>query len=184
MALIDPDGRQESAILKLTYELAKKSAQTVAPFLGFPLSPIAIIANFLFSPEEFGYAELRKFYIGDEGLLEYYGDVLGGEEINVFAESNVIDIPDEDKIAIDQLIAPKKRGDAPTSIETGESIEIHHVGQKKGGPYEERHRREHRTEGSYKKYHDTKKKSEREKNWSNIVKKYWQKEWDSGRFNK
>mgnify|MGYP002402617478 CR=1 FL=1 len=91
-------------------------------------------------------------------------------------------IPDEGKISNNELNPPTKRGLAPTSKETGKPIDIHHIGQKKGGPYEERHRHDHRTSGSYKKYHDPNKKSEREKNWSNMVKKYWQQEWDKGRF--
>lgn len=128
--------------------------------------------------------EKRVAQINEEQRLryEYENEVYKTEEINIF--SNDIYIPAKNKIPTNEINPPKERGRAPTSKETGKPIEIHHDGQKRGGPYEERHRHDHRTDGSFKKYHDPKKKVDREKNWTTLVRRYWEKEWDSGRFNK
>jgi len=197
LAFIDPDGmdgdpasiafpneatrsfideaRQWSRDNRMLLTVAKR-----VPYFG----PVISYADILLSlPEpkirESNIAIIQRFtadFISVDGIKEIT------VEVGRLYSKDGIYIPDEGKISNDDLNPPSKRGLAPTSKETGKPIDIHHIGQKKGGPYEERHRHDHRTDGSYKKHHDPNKKSEREKNWSNLVKKYWQQEWDKGRF--
>jgi RHS repeat-associated protein len=182
----DPNGSQVAGVWKLTYEIAKKTAQTAAPFIGIPLSIPAFIANLVLSPEQFGYAELKDlkpqspYIIGEEGYLE---SIIPTGVIDVTALSSEIYIPEEDKIPLEELNPPRERGFAPTSKETGKPIEIHHVGQSSKGPWKEMKWQEHRGKGNYKKHHDTSKESEISKQMRDQQRKsYWEKEWDRGRF--
>jgi len=79
--------------------------------------------------------------------------------------------------------APNERGQAPWGVD-GKRIEIHHVDQEPYGDAEEMTATEHRGPGNYKKNHpngNAPSKIDRPE-FDQWKKEYWQKEWDSGRF--
>lgn len=176
IVLIDPDGKQRVPLTNAQTAYDGGGGDIMGPVsVGFTLG--------------LGYEAYKAFtHIFTEpnnlGELNFINPILGTIPEIIIILNEAITIAEGDKIPSEGLNPPKKRGDAPTSKKTGEKVEIHHVGQTKGGPYKEMFEKEHRGPGKYKEHHDPKKPSEREKNWSNLVKKYWKEQWDSGRFNK
>ncbi|WP_373550638.1 RHS repeat-associated core domain-containing protein [Haliscomenobacter sp.] len=89
-----------------------------------------------------------------------------------------INIDEKDKIDRNELDPPKKPGNAPTFKKDGSKVEIHHVGQKREGPYKEMHKNDHRGKGNDAVNHPNKnKKSEIDrKEFDKDRKGYWKKE--------
>jgi RHS repeat-associated protein len=80
---------------------------------------------------------------------------------------------------------PAKRGNAPTGSD-GNAIELHHRGQTPDAPLDEMTREEHRGKGNFGKNHwnTGEHPSQIDRNsWKNQQRRYWEQEWDSGRFN-
>jgi hypothetical protein len=88
------------------------------------------------------------------------------------------------RVPNNEISPPKNRGNAPISNIDHRPIEIHHEGQNPDGPFHEMHPSDHRYGDNYKKNHpnfDGNSKIDR-KQFRKDTRKYWEKEWDSGRF--
>lgn len=89
------------------------------------------------------------------------------------------------KIPNSELLAPpNRRGNAPIGSDK-HPVELHHRGQQPDSPIDEMTRTDHRGKGNFKENHrntgqEPSKISRPE--WKKEQKKYWQKEWDDGRF--
>lgn len=101
--------------------------------------------------------------------------------------------PDEDeveregkKLPRDRLVAPPgKRGNAPIG-DDGHPVELHHDGQAQDSPLDEMTRTEHRGKGNFTKNHPNtgQQPSQIDRvKFNQERREYWQREWDSGRFN-
>ncbi|ONI86988.1 hypothetical protein ALI144C_10125 [Actinosynnema sp. ALI-1.44] len=81
---------------------------------------------------------------------------------------------------------PKERGQAPIGID-GKSVELHHRGQTMDSPIDELTMTEHRGKGNFRRNHpntgQTPSKIDR-KLFEVQKRRYWEAEWDSGRFHK
>ena len=90
------------------------------------------------------------------------------------------------KIPNNELKAPPaKRGNAPTGSD-GHPVELHHRDQTPNSPLDEMTRTEHRGARNFSKNHSNTGQQPSQINrdaWKQAQKGYWQKEWDSGRFN-
>ena len=110
-------------------------------------------------------------------------------EYNVFVHNagcgdNPVKQNMKNKVPDDQISAPSKRGNAPTSKQDGKPIEIHHEGQNPEGPFHEMSRTDHRGGNNYKNNHPNyDKPTQVNRNEFNKMKSdYWKSEWDSGRW--
>ncbi len=90
----------------------------------------------------------------------------------------------KERIPNDEIEPPKERGNAPISKKDGKPIEIHHDEQSPNGPFYEKTRTDHRLGRNYKKNHPHYKDKSRinRSNFAQQKKKYWENEWDSGRW--
>lgn len=92
-----------------------------------------------------------------------------------------VKVAKKNKIDRKLLNKPKKRGQAPTFKKDKTPVEIHHVGQKKEGPFKEMHWDDHRGAGNDKKNHPNKglpSKVDR-KEFDKAKREYWSKEYDN-----
>jgi hypothetical protein len=89
------------------------------------------------------------------------------------------------KIADDELKAPPaKRGNAPVAKDD-HPVELHHRNQTPDSPLDEMTRTDHRGPGNFSKNHPNTGSQPSQINreaWRQERKRYWQKEWDRGRF--
>ncbi len=91
-----------------------------------------------------------------------------------------IDVTDANKINRELLNPPTKHGNAPTFKKDGTSVEIHHEGQKREGPFKEMHQEDHRMGENYRKNHPEGQKpltKEERKEFNNAKKEYWKSEY-------
>ena len=99
-------------------------------------------------------------------------------------------IKSEKIIGIDMEVLQRKalsysmRGNAPISKKDGKPIEIHHNEQNPEGPFYEKTQTDHRLGGNYKKNHPnySEKFKINRSQWAQQKKKYWENEWDAGRW--
>ena len=84
-----------------------------------------------------------------------------------------------------KLIHQQKEEEHLKVKKNGYSIEIHHDEQNPNGPFKEMTRTDHRLGVNYKKNHPnhTQKSKIDRTQWKYQQRKYWENEWDSGRWN-
>ena len=90
-----------------------------------------------------------------------------------------INIPPEDKLDRNLLNPPVRHGNAPKFKRDGTSVEIHHEGQNREGPFKEMHWDEHRGKGNDKINHPNKSKPSRvdRDEFERAKRRYWKKEY-------
>ncbi|WP_427392370.1 HNH/ENDO VII family nuclease [Geobacillus icigianus] len=114
--------------------------------------------------------------------------VKGTDEAERLAKGTGNSISDNMKTRIpnNEIFAPNKRGNAPISKKDNRPIEIHHEGQNPNGPFHEMHASDHRFGENYKMNHPcyNEKSGIDRKQFRKDVRKYWESEWDRGRFDK
>jgi hypothetical protein len=110
----------------------------------------------------------------------------GGAGVPSKVTDNPISKNMKTRVPDDEITPPIKRGNAPISKKDKRPIEIHHEGQDPNGPFHEMHASDHRYGDNYKKNHPNYNGQSRidRKQFRKDVRKYWESEWDRGRFNK
>ena len=119
--------------------------------------------------------DYHTYYVGESCILVHNADY----DIELISK-NI-----KSKVANDEIDPPTERGRAPKSKKDGYSIEIHHDEQNPNGPFKEMTRTDHRLGVNYKKNHPnhTQKSKIDRTQWKYQQRKYWENEWDSGRWN-
>jgi hypothetical protein len=118
----------------------------------------------------------NSFGIGQKGSTIFSAQA-SDDEVESPILSNITRLPN------DQMDPPGARGNAPISKKDGHEIEIHHMGQKRLGPFQEIHRIDHRGKGIFGILHDLTKQSEIDRDeFRRWKQEYWEDEWDSGRW--
>lgn len=118
--------------------------------------------------------DFHTYHVGNHGVWVHNADY----DVDIVSKNM------KERLPNDELDPPTKRGNAPTSKKDGKPIEIHHDDQSPNGPFYEKTQTDHRLGGNYKKNHphyDEKSKINRAQ-WRQQKKKYWENEWDSGRW--
>ncbi len=134
------------------------------------------------SPDAFRLAELERLReeraLTAEEEAEYVALLARVKGIRVPPDELEITIKPEDQIDRDLLDPPVEWGNAPTFKKDGTSVEIHHVGQNRDGPFIEMHKVDHRGKGNDKTNHPDKHKPSRvnRTEFNAAKKKYWKKE--------
>jgi hypothetical protein len=129
--------------------------------------------------------ELEKVY--NIKVDEYHTYFVGRYNILVHNADYDVDIVSKnmkERVPNDELEPPTKRGNAPISKKDGKPIEIHHNEQNPEGPFYEKTQTDHRLGGNYKKNHPnySEKSKINRSQWAQQKKKYWENEWDAGRW--
>ncbi|MES2520443.1 MAG: HNH/ENDO VII family nuclease, partial [Bacteroidota bacterium] len=90
-----------------------------------------------------------------------------------------IDVADAHKIERGLLDPPVKHGNAPTFKKDGTSVEIHHEGQKREGPFKEMHWEDHRGKGNDAVNHPNKNQPSQvdRKEFYNAKREYWKQQY-------
>ena len=149
--------------------LADGTTATITKTYGEQLDEPVIVYNFEVK-------DFHTYYVTDTGVLVHNDDKCN---LNIISENM------EERVPNDEIEPPTERGRAPISKEDGYPIEIHHDEQNPDGPFREKIRTDHRLGDNYKKNHPhygDKSKVDRS-NFNRQRKKYWENEWDSGRWN-
>ena len=117
----------------------------------------------------------HTYYVGNCNVLVHNADY----------DTELISKNMKSKVPNDEIDPPSERGRAPKSKKDGYSIEIHHDEQNPQGPFREMTRTDHRLGSNYKKNHPnlTRKSKIDRTQWKYQQRKYWENEWDSGRWN-
>lgn len=128
----------------------------------------------------------QQFKEGASNLASRAGQALGlkAEEAKADGGGEIV-VADENKLPDDRLKAPPpKRGNAPIG-DDGKPVELHHAGQEDDSEIVEKTSTDHRGKENNKKNHQNTgqdpSKIDRKK-FDQMREKYWQKEWDKGRF--
>ena len=118
--------------------------------------------------------DYHTYFVGENGILVHNADY------DIDLVTNNI----QGKVSNDEINPPTKRGNAPISKKGGHPIEVHHNGQNPNGPFFEKTRTDHRLGENYKLNHPngTQKSSINRAQFKYQVRKYWEHEWDSGRW--
>ncbi len=118
--------------------------------------------------------DYHTYFVGENGILVHNADY------DIDLVTNNI----QGKVSNDEINPPTKRGNAPISKKDGHPIEIHHNEQNPNGPFFEKTRTDHRLGENYKLNHPngTQKSSINRVQFKYQVRKYWEHEWDSGRW--
>ena len=119
--------------------------------------------------------DYHTYYVGESCILVHNADY----------DTELISKNIKSKVANDEIDPPTERGRAPKSKKDGYSIEIHHDEQNPNGPFKEMTRTDHRLGVNYKKNHPnhTQKSKIDRTQWKYQQRKYWENEWDNGRWN-
>lgn len=119
--------------------------------------------------------DYHTYYVGESCILVRNADY----------DTELISKNIKSKVANDEIDPPTERGRAPKSKKDGYSIEIHHDEQNPNGPFKEMTRTDHRLGVNYKKNHPnhTQKSKIDRTQWKYQQRKYWENEWNSGRWN-
>ena len=119
--------------------------------------------------------DYHTYYVGESCILVHNADY----------DTELISKNIKSKVANDEIDPPTERGRAPKSKKDGYSIEIHHDEQNPNGPFKEMTRTDHRLGVNYKKNHPnhTQKSKIDRTQWKYQQRKYWENEWNSGRWN-
>lgn len=119
--------------------------------------------------------DYHTYYVGESCILVHNADY----------DTELISKNIKSKVANDEIDPPTERGRAPKSKKDGYSIEIHHDEQNPNGPFKEMTRTDYRLGVNYKKNHPnhTQKSKIDRTQWKYQQRKYWENEWDSGRWN-
>ena len=118
--------------------------------------------------------ECHTYFVGRYSVLVHNADY----DVDIVSKNM------KERIPNDELDPPTERGKAPTSKKDGKPIEIHHDEQSPEGPFYEKTRTDHRLGENYKKNHphyNEKSKINRSQ-FAQQKKKYWENEWDTGRW--
>lgn len=118
--------------------------------------------------------ECHTYFVGRYSVLVHNADY----DVDIVSKNM------KERIPNDELDPPTERGKAPTSKKDGKPIEIHHDEQSPEGPFYEKTRTDHRLGENYKKNHphyNEKSKINRSQ-FAQQKKKYWENEWDAGRW--
>lgn len=118
--------------------------------------------------------ECHTYFVGRYSVLVHNADY----DVDIVSKNMKECVPN------DELEPPTKRGNAPISKKDGKPIEIHHNEQNPEGPFYEKTRTDHRLGGNYKKNHPnySEKSKINRSQWAQQRKKYWENEWDAGRW--
>jgi len=122
-----------------------------------------------------------------EGYHNYYVSNLGiwthnkkncNIDLDIVSRKIIAQVPNH------QMIKPPRRGLAPISKIDNKQIEIHHLDQNPTGPFLEMHFTYHRGKGYDKINHPNKGQPSRinRNEWNRQKTDYWEKQWDSGRW--
>ena len=120
--------------------------------------------------------DFHTYHVGTLGVLVH--------NANADYDVDIVSKNMKERIPNDEIEPPKERGNAPISKKDGKPIEIHHDEQSPNGPFYEKTRTDHRLGRNYKKNHPHYKDKSRinRSNFAQQKKKYWENEWDSGRW--
>jgi len=101
--------------------------------------------------------------------------------VNGASQKGKIDVHPENKVDRKELNPPSKPGNSPTFKKDGSSVEIHHEGQNKNGPFKEMNKNDHRGAGNDKVNHPNKSKPSQidRKEFQKMKREYWKKEYPS-----
>jgi len=131
---------------------------------------------------------LTRDPIGYGGGMNLYG-YADGNPVNEsdpsgFAPADHLNGKDVERIHPDKLwMKPNRRDTAPIG-EDGRGIEIHHIGQNPNGPFREMTMTDHRGPGNKGRNHPPGSPGiDHGNDWKASTRQYWEREWDSGRFN-
>ena len=118
--------------------------------------------------------DFHTYHVGENCILVHNADY----DVDLISKNM------RERISDEELNAPLKRGDTPTSKKDGHPIEIHHNEQNPNGPFYEKTRTDHRLGKNYKGNHPNynQKSKVNRSQFKYQQKKYWQNEWDRGRW--
>ena len=185
---------QWEAVKRNTQELARNAEQGLGKVLSYTdLNDATVIATSItrggdgVNLDGTKATTTDKVLAGAGALLPLVGGStakkIGGSIAEIPAVKQVLEkleiaISSENKVGRDLLSPPARPGNSPTFKSDGQSVEIHHDGQARTGPFVEMHREDHRGVGNDKVNHPNKgQKSDIDRNEFNRARKQcWKQE--------
>jgi hypothetical protein len=104
---------------------------------------------------------------------------IGGAVVDKVKDALKVEVSEANKVNRELLDPPTKSGNAPTFQKDGTSVEIHHEGQKREGPFKEMHWEEHRGKGNDAINHPDKSKPSQvnRKEFDKAKREYWKNQY-------